>query len=280
MGKSIIIKCFHDKEFYPKKKYISNLRRPLLCGAAIHNFDIKDILRDNTGKNISNENTQYSELTGYYWAWQNLKGYDYIGVEHYGRHFIKHVPYFNDNVKKEFLLDEKDIESILSQYDFIVPVHETQDESVYELYERCFYELGIKMLVWILRFFHRNGMTNYKEAALRYFSHNRVYRGNLLITSKQEFDNYCYIMFSMIDYIKDRMAVDPDSRVWGYLTEVFPMVYILANNKKFKEVDTAVDISKENWAGEGEKVHTTLANYETYYTGNPDIIAGILENKI
>lgn len=280
MGKSIILKCFHDEVFYPKKKYISKLRRPLLCGADLHDFDMKDILRDNTGENISKENMQYSELTGYYWAWQNLKDYDYIGIEHYGRHFIKDVPYFNDNVKKEFLLDEKDIETILSQYDFIVPVHESQDESVSELYKRCFDDLGVKMLIWILRFFYRHNMSNYVEAALRYFSHNRVYRGNLLITSKKEFDNYCYVMFSMINYIKDRMAVDPDSRVWGYLTEVFPMIYILSNNKKFKEVNTAVDLAKSNWKDEGEKVHTTLANIEVHFSKNPEEIATVLRDMI
>jgi hypothetical protein len=277
MGKVVILKCFHSEKSYPKKKYISKLRRPLLCGTDLHDFDYKDIYKDNTGENISIENSQYSELTGYFWAWHNLNT-DYIGMEHYGRHFIKHVPYFNDDVKKEFLLDEKDILSILSQYDFIVPVHESQNESIYELYLRCFGEAGVKMLVWILRFFHRNNLPNYEEAALRYFSHNRVYRANLLMTSKKEFDNYCLMMFSMINYIKDRMAVEPNSRVWGYLTEVFPMVYILANNKTFKEVDTAVDIAECNWEIEGEKVHTTLANLETHYTGNPDyIVAGLKE---
>lgn len=280
MGKSIILKCYHDIEFYLKKKYISKLRRPLLCGTDLHDFDIKDTLKDNTGKNISKENDQYSELTGYYWAWQNLKDYDYIGIEHYGRHFIKDVPYFNDNVKTEFLLDEKDIETILSQYDFIVPVHESNNESIFELYERCFDDLGIKMIVWILRYFYRYGANNYVEAALKYFSHNRLYRGNLLITSKKEFDNYCYTMFSMIDYIKDRMAILPYNRVWGYLTEVFPMIYILANNKTFKETNTAVDIAPSNWEIEGEKVHTTLANTETYYTGDPEKIVEKLKNMI
>lgn len=282
MGKAIILKCFHDEIFYPKKKYISKLRRPILCGADLHDFNIKDILKDNTGENISKENTQYSELTAYYWAWHNLKekDYDYIGIEHYGRHFIKDVSYFNDNVKKEFLFDEKDIIETLSKYDFIVPVHESQDESVFELYKRCFDDFGKKMLIWILRFFYRYDMNNYVEAALKYFSHNRVYRGNLLITSKKEFDNYCYIMFSMINYIKDRMAVDPDSRVWGYLTEVFPMVYILANNKTFKEVNTAVDLSKRNWKIEGEKVHTTLKNMEVHYSKNSDDIIEELKNMI
>ncbi len=43
---------------------------------------------DNTGENISDKNSLYSELTALYWAWKNLDS-DYIGLAHYRRYMAK-----------------------------------------------------------------------------------------------------------------------------------------------------------------------------------------------
>ena len=45
-------------------------------------------LADDTGDNISAKNCYYSELTGLYWVWKNVKDLDYVGVCHYRRYLL------------------------------------------------------------------------------------------------------------------------------------------------------------------------------------------------
>ena len=57
---------------------------PVQMGHAIHP-DI-DYIGDDTGKNISEKNLNYCELTGLFWAVHNIEA-DYIGIVHYRRYF-------------------------------------------------------------------------------------------------------------------------------------------------------------------------------------------------
>lgn len=255
--------CFHDHGSMPKDKYISPLRPALLCGADLewrHHEDIQNILRDNTGENISKENTQYSELTGYYWIWKN-ENVDVVGIEHYRRHFIKHDAQITDYVHSEDLLTEQEILNLLAQYDFIVPVHQTlANTSIYDLYKICFQDQATDIVKYMKQYFTENTMNTYLDTLYEYMSHNYLIRANMLIASKQEFDQYCSVMFDMIDYLKQVMTVKPDSRVWGYITELFPYIYLKANNKKFIEVDIAVD--DMDWETKKDRVYVTMNQKE------------------
>ena len=62
--------------------------------------------------NISKLNKYYAELTGEYWAWKN-SNVDIIGFCHYRRYFVKNI-----FLKK---LNEEDIETLLQDYDIILP---------------------------------------------------------------------------------------------------------------------------------------------------------------
>lgn len=260
-----IYQCFHDQGSYPEQKYISDIRPALLCGSSATHRDTDDItgcLRDDTGENISSENPQYSELTGYYWVWRNRPS-NYVGIEHYRRHFLStHVKEIDGEVKSEDLLTADEIQEILNQCDIIIPVHESLwNTSVFDLYEICFYEQSIEMVHWMNEYFKLD--KNYTKSVHNYLANNVLVRGNMLITTWQRFNHYCCEMFNMINFIKARMKVKPESRVWGYITGTFPMIYINRWNLSYKEVHVAVD--DFDWEKHEPKLFTTLHNKEVVF---------------
>jgi hypothetical protein len=56
------------------------------CGKDHTHTDL-GMTADNTGLNISDRNPAWSEITGLYWAWKNMKDIDYIGLCSYRRFF-------------------------------------------------------------------------------------------------------------------------------------------------------------------------------------------------
>ena len=77
---------------------------------------------DNTGENISEKNPYYSELTGLYWAWKNLKA-DYIGLVHYRRYFTQKPITMNksENDRFKIVLNQEEVDKILDTTDIILP---------------------------------------------------------------------------------------------------------------------------------------------------------------
>ena len=85
---------------------------------------------DDTGDNISEKNPYFCELTGLYWMWKQSKA-DIIGLCHYRRYFVN---------EKNQLLEKDEIETILKDYDLIIPNFGTSLlENVYEDYDNEHY---------------------------------------------------------------------------------------------------------------------------------------------
>ncbi len=71
---------------------------------------LENTLGDDTGENISEKNTRYSELTAHYWAWKNyelLDSPDYIGFVHYRRGFLLAAEPGQGSVRFVSTLDEQ-----------------------------------------------------------------------------------------------------------------------------------------------------------------------------
>ena len=78
------------------------------------------ILRDNIGDNISSKNKHYCELTALYWIYKNIQDLDYIGLDHYRRHFVSRV---TRGDKQDKVLKESELVKYLNNNTVIVPKH-------------------------------------------------------------------------------------------------------------------------------------------------------------
>ena len=72
----------------PGPVWMSNYT-PIYVGRAVspHKVEMKNMIGDDIGKNISCKNPSYCEMTAHYWIWKNVKDTEYVGLCHYRRYF-------------------------------------------------------------------------------------------------------------------------------------------------------------------------------------------------
>ena len=222
---------------HKKSKVIENeCIIPIQVGADISETKL-DMLRDNTGENISEKNEIYCELTAQYWAWKNNKDADYYGFMHYRRHFmfteeamlnkngeIRKFEEINDEYIEECGLDEKSIRRILNGVDVIVPTIEPvipEGKNIYEHYylypdqHKEDYELMLEAIGQLY--------PEYLETAMEYSKGIEGYFCNMFIMKRDIFDEYSEWLFSILGYMENKkdfsMYSISEYRVLAYLAE-------------------------------------------------------------
>lgn len=103
----------------PAKLIKDDIWTPIKIGESL-NWDVENLIQDDTGDNISSRNDVYNELTSIYWAWKNYRNLgnpDFIGFCHYRR-----IPIFscrNECISSPIEIDFKDLRSLFKrvQYD-------------------------------------------------------------------------------------------------------------------------------------------------------------------
>lgn len=230
--------------------------KALQVGAAINtNIDISEY-KDNTNDNISRENSFFCEMTGHYWLWKNFNEDDYIGLEHYRRHF---------KITKEEVI------STLNEYDIIVPKPLITDNSVQDFYKYAHIGEDIDLCEEIVKELY----PEYAESWDRHIKYGKVlYTANSYITKKETFDSICSFVFGVLEEFRNRRGlhsiedireyvkqsgkevIPPDqarnggdwityqSRFGGFLSERLITLYILHNFKNIKEMELT-DIEKD-----------------------------------
>lgn len=232
---------------------------PIQGGSAI-NPSIQGALSD-IGPNgsISEKNREYCELTVQYYAWKNedLESY---GFCHYRRFFC-----FDENIKQPYLAkdilsqtdvmrlfkSEAEISEIIKDYDIVTVRAEKTAYSVREYYYRSdhLYQEDLDLFVDILqkKYPYLSGYCS------QYLDQDRQYFCNMFIMTKPLFNEYCGILFDILEEFDKHKRMHGDfqsDRTDGYLGERFLGIFITycydkeVKIKELPRIDTHCTLKK------------------------------------
>lgn len=197
---------------------------PLQVGSEVHP-DL-GFLKDNTGDNISSLNCYYSELTGMYWVWKNITDCDVVGICHYRRYLL--------NAKEE-LLSASEIENILKEHDAIT----TKMLDLNFSYEYGFQENHTKEDLEAANHAIKKLYPDFYPLYVKCLKENHTYFGNMMISSKKLYDEYCSFLFPIFKEMSKELDLDSyddyHKRLYGFISEFIWMVWTKYKNLKIYE---------------------------------------------
>lgn len=191
-------------------------------------------LRDNSGDNIAEKNSNYCELTALYWIWKNIKDVSCVGLCHYRRYFAN-----NSWDKKESnFLNEKQILEALNTHDVIVPKKMIITKNVESFYyvQGAGRKKDLDKLVKIIN----EKYPEYKECLNKVLQSSKAYYCNMVIMPWEQFSAYCEWLFDNLFELECQTDLTgytvAEKRIYGYLSEIMLNVWIEYNNLKVKHV--------------------------------------------
>ena len=184
-----VIVAAHKKYQMPKDE----LYLPLQVGSALH--DSIGYARDNDGDNISDKNPNFCELTGLYWAWKNLDA-DAVGLVHYRRHFGKN---------RSLLLDKKNRRKAAEAiYRYTAKKRNYYIENLYSHYAHTLEAEPLDTAGIIIKELYPKYYPEFEKLHRRTSAH----MFNMMIMQKEQFDEYCDWLFSILFELEKRVSTD------------------------------------------------------------------------
>lgn len=222
--------CCHQESEVPDHPLLA----PIQVGAALTGKRFPGFIADDTGDNISHKNRSYCELTAQYWAWKNSDA-DYLGFFHYRRYL-----YPDETQTRPYVIKSGPTLSLLKklgydgfaekivQYDLIAPKGEDMHLTVREHYAAAPHHRKEDLM--IVEQIIREKYPEYLPAMDQYLSGSVCYFGNIYISRRAVFNDYCTWLFSILEEF-DGLADWTDrtaqaKRVDGYLAERLFGVYL------------------------------------------------------
>lgn len=203
---------------------------------------------DDTGDNISGKNCYYGELTGMYWVWKNIRTSDYVGICHYRRYFC---------TEEGRILNEKDYLSILKDYDIITSKKLKLNFSYFDGYASDYNIFDLVTTGEVIRQIY----PEYYDAFERLVHDNGTYFGNMMVASKELYDEYAEWLFTIFAEVEKR--IDPSryddyhKRVYGFISEF--LLFVWVEVKGLKVYECKVGMTTEKY--ETKQMKERLAGY-------------------
>lgn len=234
---------------------------------------------DHTEDNISDKNCYYSELTGVYWIWKNVHDTDYVGICHYRRYFL------NQSGK---LMKSTEYEEILEDYDIITSNPIYSEGSNKENYANAHNLNDLLVTGQVIQ----KLTPEYYPEFCRLLEDNVSYFGNLMVTSKEKFDQYAAWLFPIFEEVEKHIHPDEydeyHRRVFGFLSEYLLKVWIDTNKLKVYECNIGITAEKAETTEVKEKVAEYLKKQDIaglkeyfveYMKHRPDVMLELSDLK-
>ena len=288
----------------------NNILTPIQVGSELSPKNL-NMLKDNSGDNISVKNPQYCEMTAVYWAWKNDLDSDYIGFFHYRRlldfniteyrtldvHGLVNYHGVDDYLYENFNLNEEGIIDLLSQYDAILPepfdVSVTGNTDIYTQYANSNHQhkKDIDIALQVVK----DLSPEYFIGVKKHFEEKMLYPTNIFCLNRPIFNELCEWLFPILEEVENRIDTSSysfqENRVIGYLSERLISAFIkfkIVNNPNIShlELKRVFIKSTENLPKEPKVPSTNLpvmslaiSSDSNYIPHLGALIASIVENR-
>ena len=235
--------CYHKEA----SLLMSEILKPIQVGSSCAPKQIRGILKDSWGENISDKNPNYCELTALYWAYKNDLCSDFIGLFHYRRHldFSLTGDFSLDRYGNEVFsqvsttyrlkcgLYDEQIYKVVSDYDLVTTlpwdVKNVGSKTNWDHYASSNPKLHIEDYERALAIV-REYFPEYDQDINEYNNSDKGYYTNIFVMSRCLFLDYCNFLFKVLFLLESELPISnydkQESRVFGYISEWLLGVYI------------------------------------------------------
>lgn len=246
-----ILVCYYDSYGLPPLD--DGILLPIQAGKANSDRDLgiqgDDEVNGQPCDNISEKNPTYSELTGLYWTWKNLKklypDVKYVGWTHYRRFFaFNERKYFSGVIETpaekigNYRVNPEEIIKIIESGKVIVSRKTTFEFPLYVQYSKEHSSIDLKTLEHVIeKKFpdYYNDFINFME------DNNKISLYCMFIMKYDDFCEYCSWLFSVLSEVEPLIPVQNydayQKRVFAFMAERLFNVYIRHKKMNTHELD-------------------------------------------